>query len=44
MNTNIIGTTEMMNASGLFIKEELAIFRPITNVIPAGIRPISVNL
>jgi hypothetical protein len=40
----MIGIIERKKASGLLIKDELALAKPKTNVTPAGISPISINL
>jgi hypothetical protein len=40
----MIGIIERIKASGLLIKDELALAKPKTNVTPAGISPISINL
>jgi hypothetical protein len=40
----MIGIIERIKASGLLINDELALAKPKTSVIPAGISPTSINL
>ena len=40
----MIGITERIKASGLLVNDKLALAKPKTSVIPAGISPISINL
>jgi hypothetical protein len=44
IRTIMIGITERIKASGLLVNDELALAKPNTNVTPAGISPISINL